>query len=949
MISFRTLGGIELTESHGRDLRALLSQPKRLALLAYLAAHNHHLSRRRDSVVALFWPELDTAHARGALRQALRFLRRELGDGVLNGHSEEEVGFEPGSLECDAVAFECACDAGRLAEALALYQGDFLEGFFVSGSSPEFERWIEGERTRLRWLAARAAAEVAQHAEQAGDLAAAAHAARQAVAFDPDDEAALARLIALLDRSGDRAGALSAFETFRRRLQKEYDATPSPETDARIRSIRDRTVSFPQAVEHRSAMPTAPRGSHRAQRRWWKVAAIIGLVSGTAVAAAVSRARAPVPMNPQLVAVLPFRVSGADSSLRHLSEGMVELMALELTGAGGPQAVPPSSLLEVWHRLVPQSVDALTPRAAGMVARRLGAGRILDGAIVGTRERLTITVTLVSPEDSRGGIHANVTGPYDSLRALVDQLTAELLTGEAGAPEPRLAALTSLPALRAYLDGRSAFRRGQHGDALRRFTAAIQADSTFAPAALGLRSASRWIDGVDAARADRLAWIFRDRLSAFDRAYLVAELGPHYPAPYSANERIAAWEDVLERYPQMAEGWQRLGDLYFHAGASVGVEAPLERARTALERGLTLDAAVGSEGLSHLIEIAAFQGDTAAIRPLLSVSLALDSTAERAEGNRWLAAFAARDLDALAQFRSRFRHLRTSTLVKVWTMSQQTGFDVGDGVRAEEALAARIDPGLNPGDVLTFVYELALNRGRPHEAQSVAMAMSPGWSVADRLAVVVLSSLYGRGDSAAAAAAMPMLEKLAGEPFALGAKRRHDQYEYVCVVEQWHVAQRSFATTPAAIAKLRIPDATAPPWLATQNATCSAALEAALAASHSRADAGPLLERVDSMVQSGPEWRWSFPRHRFLARLWEDHGDARRALVAVRRRPRPQVRYLASDLLEEGRLAAIVGDTAGAVRAYRHYMALRLDPEPTLRAEVDAGRAELARLVAIAH
>src|SRR5439155_12021795 len=86
---------------------------------------------RRDSVVALFWPELDTAHARGALRQSLRFLRRELGDGILNGHSDEAIEFEPATVWCDVVAFEEACKAGQAGHALQLYCGGFLDGCFV--------------------------------------------------------------------------------------------------------------------------------------------------------------------------------------------------------------------------------------------------------------------------------------------------------------------------------------------------------------------------------------------------------------------------------------------------------------------------------------------------------------------------------------------------------------------------------------------------------------------------------------------------------------------------------------------------------------------------------------------------------------------------------------------------------------------------------------------------
>src|SRR5213594_3667942 len=74
MIELRLLGTLDLKGAEGRAVHSILAQPKRLALLAYLAVHT--AGARRDSVVALFWPELDTAHARGALRQSLRFLRR---------------------------------------------------------------------------------------------------------------------------------------------------------------------------------------------------------------------------------------------------------------------------------------------------------------------------------------------------------------------------------------------------------------------------------------------------------------------------------------------------------------------------------------------------------------------------------------------------------------------------------------------------------------------------------------------------------------------------------------------------------------------------------------------------------------------------------------------------------------------------------------------------------
>src|SRR2546427_8673502 len=72
MIELRMLGRLSLTGADGREVRGLLGQPRRLALLAYLAAASPQGFHRRDTLLALFWPELDQEHARAALRQALR-------------------------------------------------------------------------------------------------------------------------------------------------------------------------------------------------------------------------------------------------------------------------------------------------------------------------------------------------------------------------------------------------------------------------------------------------------------------------------------------------------------------------------------------------------------------------------------------------------------------------------------------------------------------------------------------------------------------------------------------------------------------------------------------------------------------------------------------------------------------------------------------------------------
>src|SRR2546427_5834498 len=149
MIELRMLGRLSLTSADGREVQILLGQPRRFALLAYLAAATPQRFHRRDSLLALFWAELDQEHARAALRQALHVVRDALGAGVIASRGDEEIGLDSDQVSCDVEAFNRAVDAEQFREALDLYRGTLLEGFLIS-DAPEFERWLETERTRLR-------------------------------------------------------------------------------------------------------------------------------------------------------------------------------------------------------------------------------------------------------------------------------------------------------------------------------------------------------------------------------------------------------------------------------------------------------------------------------------------------------------------------------------------------------------------------------------------------------------------------------------------------------------------------------------------------------------------------------------------------------------------------------------------------------------------------------
>src|SRR3989442_15997191 len=148
MIRFRMLGSVELRDAQGRDLDAVLRRPKLLALLGYLTIARPSGFHRRDTLVALLWPELDHAHARNALSQAVHALRQALGREVLRARGEEELGTREEGISCDVREFETALEAGRAEQALELYRGSLFNGFHASGG-PELSPWAD--EARVPW------------------------------------------------------------------------------------------------------------------------------------------------------------------------------------------------------------------------------------------------------------------------------------------------------------------------------------------------------------------------------------------------------------------------------------------------------------------------------------------------------------------------------------------------------------------------------------------------------------------------------------------------------------------------------------------------------------------------------------------------------------------------------------------------------------------------------
>ena len=418
LIELRTFGTLDLRGSDGREFRAVLAQPKRLALLTYLAAAapgapGASTFHRRDTLLALFWPDQDVTRARAALSRAVHYLRASLGDGVVLSLGDEELGVDPDRISCDATQFRKELSKGRLAEALELYRGDFVEGFFLS-EVPELDRWIDSERRRFRDSAADAARGLSKSAESSGDLAMALHWARQASSYAPYDEPGARRVLLLLGRLGDRGSALEFFERFARRLRSDLELDPSPETVAALNAISTARQE-PAAVSTTRISPAATPGDAAVnvltplnaaatsatvasgnERSRWRVAMLAALVVLILAASLVwtdfhKRAGAAEKPPPSIaektpsIAVLPLANIGADTSAQYFSDGMTDELIATLSEVEGLRVAARTSSFVYKNRNVP-----LTE-----IARALNVGAVLEGSSWHEGNRVRITLQLV--------------------------------------------------------------------------------------------------------------------------------------------------------------------------------------------------------------------------------------------------------------------------------------------------------------------------------------------------------------------------------------------------------------------------------------------------------------------------------------------------------------------------------------------------------------------------
>jgi eukaryotic-like serine/threonine-protein kinase len=651
MIELRTLGGLDLRDSDGQEIRPILAQPKRLALLIYLALTPPPSFRRRDSIIALFWPELDQEHARGSLRQALRFLRRTLGEGVIVSRGEEEIGVRSSILWCDATTFEQACRSGDVRQAMDLYRDDFLTGFFVSDAAVEFEQWILDERMRFRRQAGEAAWGLALSSRAAGDEGAAAEWARRALRYAPNDEGAVRRLIDLLDTLGDRAGAIEAYEEFAGRVALEFEAEPSIETRQLIETVRARSWPDRTSLHARPAAPAEEAGggespdaaasvetaadSHdgwslRRPGRTLVLLAAVGLVAIGGYLAAFSR---PDPraleLNADLVAIAPFDVF--DSTLAFWREGLVDVLSRDLDGAGPLRTVPQTVALRRWRG----RGDRGSAEAFG---RSTGAGVVAFGSLLRRgRDSVTLRATLVDRARKGAEPDLEVSGEGARLGELADSLGIEILralgrTRPIGAVRQVTIGSRSMPALKAFLLGEQFYRRGLWDSALVAYDRAIARDSGFTLAhrrmgmVLGWYSPTwRTFEPADsythhAARQNHGLPVRDSLLIAAAALDLTADNASNGDSLLAYRKKAwAIFDTAARRFPGDPEVWYSLGESRSHY-QSPWTPAP---ALDAFERSLALDPRFGP-AYEHTIQLAIQMGNADQARRYAAAYLELN-------------------------------------------------------------------------------------------------------------------------------------------------------------------------------------------------------------------------------------------------------------------------------------------------------------------------------------
>ncbi|MBK7894991.1 MAG: AAA family ATPase [Anaerolineaceae bacterium] len=232
-LEVRLLGGAVFL-LNGQPVRSI---PTRAAQALLIFLLHQKMPVEREQLIDLFFQASTPKQAAANLRSTLSRLRKELAPFLLiDGRS---VGINPqADIWLDSTQFNQQIENDALDSALALYQGDFLAGFFLR-DAPEFENWALVERERLRLKAIEGLkTQIAALQEQAAYWDAL-DAVNKLLGIEPFLEEIHRTKMVLLMRTGQRARALQQYQTVVNLFAEELGVAVLPQTTALYERINN--------------------------------------------------------------------------------------------------------------------------------------------------------------------------------------------------------------------------------------------------------------------------------------------------------------------------------------------------------------------------------------------------------------------------------------------------------------------------------------------------------------------------------------------------------------------------------------------------------------------------------------------------------------------------------------------------------------------------------------
>ena len=532
ILRLRTLGGLDLQAPDGSELRSVLAQPRRVALLVYLALATPRGPHRRDRLLALFWPDQDQAHARNALSQAVYFLRNALGADAVVSRTAEELALDMSTVWCDAIAFNEAVETRRYSEAIELYRGELLAGFHVAGAAAEFSTWLDTTRATYARRYESTLQSIAAEREAAGDRAGAVVWRRRVAAHDPLNSDAALQFMRALAAAGDPGAAIRHARVHETLLREELDAPPDTRITQLVKTLQAppvTTVSSPPQAQP-AAAPTAPstpvapgalpsldtaspplataitprnetaREPARSRRRLWRNAggATLGLAGAGLAMFAFTHSRAPN-VTSSCVAVIPLANYSGDRSQDDLADAVTDALITELARYQRLSVISRTSV----------SQYKATRKPLPEIARELGCNAVVEGSVVREGNRVRVDAQLVNALADRhlwAERYERETSELPALERDIADAVALQLRATGLSDDPAVAETPARASARRtdplvyglYLRGRDAALSRNPASlrqAIALYKEAIRRDSAFALGYAGLADAYRLAGG----------------------------------------------------------------------------------------------------------------------------------------------------------------------------------------------------------------------------------------------------------------------------------------------------------------------------------------------------------------------------------------------------------------------------------------------------------------------